>query len=120
MLKAKLDGLSRDGSDWAAHMRQYYRSQIRRQRLTEARSRGTHTPEQWLEILKRYEFRCVICGCFPDPRPCKDHIVPIYQGGSDGPDNLQPACRECNTAKGPDSFNWRRYRDAHGFGDVAR
>jgi len=51
----------------------------------------------------------------PVGRPCKDHIVPIYRGGSDGLENLQPLCRECNTQKGPEVFNWAAYRDAHGF-----
>jgi 5-methylcytosine-specific restriction endonuclease McrA len=29
----------------------------------------------------------------------RDHIVPLEQGGSNDHSNLQPACRECNSAK---------------------
>lgn len=117
-LKAKLDEMVRDGSDWGRSMRKRYAARIRAQRLAEARERGTHTPEQWNEILERYDYRCVQCGCEPVGRPCKDHIVPIYQGGSDAVENLQPLCRECNTGKGPDNFNWAAYRDEHGFSDA--
>ena len=118
-LKEKLrDPMFNDGSGWAEHHRSWLHKQIRSQRLSEARAKGTHTPEQWLEILQRYDYRCVRCGCTPEGRPCKDHITPIYQGGSDGVGNLQPLCSQCNTAKGPDSFNWAAYRDEHGFEDA--
>lgn len=44
-----------------------------------------------------------------------DHIIPWSRGGSDEPDNLAPACRDCNAAK----FNmtpeeWRAEREASG------
>lgn len=116
-LKEKLASLSLDSSDWAARHRKWLQSQIRAQRLQEARTRGTHTKAEWTEILERFEFRCVRCGCKPDPRPCKDHIIPICVGGSDASSNLQPMCRECNTSKGLDVFNWAEYRLEHGFDD---
>ncbi len=53
---------------------------------------------------------CVRCG---DHGQTKDHIVPIYQGGSDGLDNLQPLCLRCNAAKGPEAID-------HRLPDVAR
>lgn len=114
-LKEQLNELIGDGSDWAKRHRKWLQKRIRSQRLSEARERGTHTPEEWQQILERFDFRCVRCGCMPDPRPCKDHITPIYLGGSDASSNLQPLCRECNTAKGPDTFNWAEYRDEIGF-----
>lgn len=116
-IKRQLAALPRDGSQWAAYMARYYRAQIRSARLREARRKGVHTEADWNAILVRYGFRCVICGCRPEGRPCKDHIVPIYLGGSDAADNLQPLCRQCNTAKGSDDFNWARYRDEFGFSD---
>jgi hypothetical protein len=90
-------------------------TRLRTERLAAARAKGTHTAEQWHGLLEQYAFRCVQCGCRPLPRPCKDHILPIYRGGSDAIDNLQPLCRECNSSKGPDSFNWAAHRDVHGF-----
>lgn len=29
----------------------------------------------------------------------RDHIVPVSAGGTNQPSNLQPSCRECNSAK---------------------
>ena len=76
----------------------------RAERLKAAREKGTHTKEQWATLLDEFNHCCVCCGS--DIQVQKDHIIPIYQGGSDGIDNLQPLCRKCNCAKGPDSTNW--------------
>lgn len=92
-------------------------SQIRKIRLAAARAKGTHTPAQWLGLVSAFGCRCVMCGAVMDPWDVqKDHIIPIYQGGSDGIENVQPLCRPCNTSKGPDTFNWVEYRMGHGFG----
>lgn len=109
-----LDCLREHGA-WARRVCKRVQHQIRSQRLVEARARGTHTNDEWQVILERFAFRCVRCGCCPEPRPCKNHIVPISIGGSDAKENLQPLCRECNTSKGNDTFNWSAYRDEFGF-----
>jgi len=87
---------------------------IRRTRLAFARSLGTHTPEQWEWLKAFFDHRCVRCGR-SGYHLDKDHIVPIYQGGSDGFNNLQPLCAWCNAAKGPENFNWVLYRLVHCF-----
>ena len=51
--------------------------------------------------------RCVRCGNETDGGPCKDHILPIYQGGSDAIENLQPMCRSCNSAKTSEAVDYR-------------
>lgn len=76
----------------------------RSERLAEARKKGTHTAEEWKEMLSFFG-ECVKCGS--KERLCKDHIVPLYQGGSDGIDNLEPLCMSCNSAKGPDDTDYR-------------
>lgn len=90
---------------------------LRLERLKASRAKGTHTKQQWLGILKEFDYRCVCCGCTPVGRPTKDHIVPILDGGSDAIDNLQPLCRECNSDKKADSFNWAEYRRKNGWGE---
>ena len=37
----------------------------------------------------------------------KDHIIPLYQDGSDGLDNLQPMCALCNSSKSAEKIDYR-------------
>lgn len=80
-------------------------SRRRRRRLERAREKGTHTGEQWESLCEWAGGCCVRCGDCRYPVE-KDHIKPLYQGGSDAIDNLQPLCARCNASKGPESINW--------------
>ena len=79
--------------------------------MTEAREKGRHSKEEWASLLEICGNVCVKCG---RPDVVKDHITPIYAGGSDAIDNLQPLCVPCNGGKGPDSTDYRPdgWRDA--------
>lgn len=77
----------------------------RSERLANARSIARHTKDQWQAMLEFCGFSCVACGSRDDI--VKDHIKPIYAGGSDGIENLQPMCRRCNASKGPDDADLR-------------
>jgi uncharacterized protein YdaU (DUF1376 family) len=79
----------------------------RSQRLAAARQLGTHTADEWEALIEVCGGVCVRCGGKPHPEPVKDHITPIYQGGSDAIANLQPLCRSCNSSKGPDCTDHR-------------
>lgn len=77
---------------------------------------STHThPIVWQEIAEKYRMRCAICGELVDPEdkwmkngrmcygrkyPTVDHIVPLRLGGADVLENVQLACKQCNSAKG--------------------
>lgn len=73
----------------------------RQDRLTIARLKGTHTKIEW-KVLHDIFDRCLCCGIpysgLFGGRATKDHIEPIYSGGCDCVANLQPVCRECNSA----------------------
>jgi hypothetical protein len=46
--------------------------------------------------------RCHYCGKdLLDAEATVDHKDPIIRGGTDRPENKVPACRSCNSAKGP-------------------
>jgi Homing endonuclease associated repeat/HNH endonuclease len=49
-------------------------------------------------VLKRDNYRCVLCGVSAVPLEV-DHIVPAARGGSDRLDNLQTLCVPCNRGK---------------------
>jgi 5-methylcytosine-specific restriction endonuclease McrA len=83
-------------------------------RLREARERGTHTPEQWEEMKRRYKQRCLRCKRRTDGRTLrltKDHIVPLCEGGDDSITNIQPLCPRCNGKKGRKRIDYRPRRD---------
>ena len=73
--------------------------------LAAANLKGTHTATQWSRLAKKYKGYCVRCLKISSKIE-KDHIVPIYQGGSNSIDNLQPICKRCNCQKGPENINW--------------
>lgn len=77
-------------------------------RLAAARAKGTHTKIEW-ELLKHIcGDMCVSCkGESGLLNIEKDHIIPIYQGGSDSIENIQPSCAKCNASKGADRTDHR-------------
>lgn len=92
-------------------------ARLRKERILEAKEKATHTKEEWESLVVEFSGSCVSCGSVENIQ--KDHITPIYQGGSDGLENIQPLCRRCNASKGSDSFNWVVYRRANPFGSEA-
>ena len=51
-------------------------------------------------ILKRDNFRCVLCGSdASDTRLEIDHIIPVTNGGSNDLKNLRTLCVACNRGK---------------------
>lgn len=86
----------------------------RAERLRAAREKATHTKAEWIEMVEFFEHTCA--RCFGESGLMyveKDHITPLYQGGSDGIENLQPLCARCNTSKGADNTDLRPQLAAH-------
>jgi 5-methylcytosine-specific restriction endonuclease McrA len=83
-------------------------SKIRSQRMAIARSKGKHTQIEWHDMKQYFKNTCA--KCFGNTRLThveKDHIIPIYLGGSDSIKNIQPLCAHCNSSKGPECFDYR-------------
>jgi len=85
--------------------REQKNAELRRLRMKDAKERGSHTQEEWVALASLCGEACVRCGSTEKIQ--KDHIVPIYQGGDDSIENLQPLCRTCNSAKGPENIDHR-------------
>ncbi|MBE3040307.1 MAG: HNH endonuclease [Chloroflexi bacterium] len=75
----------------------------RNERIKIAKSKGSHTEKEWLILVDFCGNKCVRCGASVNDlyggKLCKDHIIPICLGGNDSIKNIQPVCRNCNTAK---------------------
>lgn len=87
---------------------------LRRERITAARAQGRHTRAEWDALVAEFGGRCVRCGN-KSARLQRDHIIPIYQGGSDAISNIQPLCPKCNCAKGSEATDWAAIRRKKGF-----
>lgn len=76
--------------------------------MSNAKSISDHTREEWLEMLDFFEHTCVKClGESGLINVEKDHIIPLYLGGSNGLDNIQPLCAKCNSSKGAETLDFR-------------
>lgn len=60
---------------------------------------GTHTYQEWLDLIERFGGRCAYCGA-RTKRLTRDHIVPLKMGGGNAIANILPACPPCNARKG--------------------
>lgn len=72
-----------------------------KRRVREREIINTLTSEEWINILKQHDFKCVYCGKklsdFFDTT--RDHIIPISKGGHNIKENVVPSCRSCNAKK---------------------
>jgi hypothetical protein len=56
------------------------------------------------EVLRRDGHACRYCGgAAPDVVLTVDHVTPVALGGSDKPENLVAACKDCNAGKSSSS-----------------
>lgn len=104
----KQSKLSVSGAEGAAakwNSSQSLGKMARSERLAKARQLARHSPDEWQALKEALGRSCSKCGLAEDI--VKDHIVPVYQGGSDGIENIQPMCRKCNASKGPDTTDYR-------------
>ena len=86
---------------------------LRYMRVRVARLAGTHSKKEWLALCTEAAGRCVKCE---RTRPLtRDHILPIWMGGSDTIGNIQPLCRSCNSGKTDCTFNWIQFRRIYGW-----
>lgn len=78
---------------------------MRSARLREARQKGTHTEAEWLSLVQVANGICPRCQKQTNHFD-KDHVISVYQGGSDSIGNIQPLCAKCNASKGPEMIDF--------------
>ena len=66
----------------------------------------SYEPYNRLEIFEEEDYRCHICHQQFETKDLEvDHVVPLWQNGSNKRDNLSTSCRTCNRQKGVERIN---------------
>jgi 5-methylcytosine-specific restriction endonuclease McrA len=80
----------------------------RARRVRRAGGGGSHSEAEWKALKERYDHTCLRCGKQePAIELTRDHVIPVFNGGSDDIANIQPLCRACNSAKGTQTIDYR-------------
>jgi hypothetical protein len=58
-----------------------------------------------MAVFQRYGKKCLKCS--REHNICLDHVIPVYLGGENSLDNLQPLCKPCNSEKGATTVDYR-------------
>lgn len=66
-------------------------------RVRRRNAEGSFNIKDWIEILKKNDYSCVLCGI--KGMMTIDHIIPLSKEGTNYPENIQPLCRSCNCKK---------------------
>lgn len=74
------------------------RARSRQRWALEKGAEGVCTAADWVEVLAFYGGWCLCCSS--EDEVTQDHVIPLTLGGTHWPDNLQPLCKTCNSAKG--------------------
>jgi 5-methylcytosine-specific restriction endonuclease McrA len=83
---------------YQGHKREAY-IRLRNYQLRKRGAGGSHTLEEWLDLIEKYRHCCIYCGNRFEKLE-RDHIIPISKGGTDYITNIVPCCRVCNAKKG--------------------
>lgn len=84
----------------------YMRQAAQRRKVAE----GITTEKQWKRLVDYYcpDGRCLKCKekfvrDITTRKLTQDHVIPLNQGGTHWPSNMQPLCYACNSSKGDHS-----------------
>jgi 5-methylcytosine-specific restriction endonuclease McrA len=104
---ARIRPLRANGWNGPAIAASVSRGQVERYRR-QVSAPGSHTPEEWAELIQKYGNRCLRCSASGEEvQLTRDHIVPLFGGGTNNIGNLQPLCRRCNSWKGAQDIDFR-------------
>lgn len=76
-----------------------------RRRARLANAEGFFTEEEWADLCRKYEYKCLCC-C-NKRKLTVDHVIPLIVGGTNYISNIQPLCKPCNSKKGTKYIDYR-------------
>ena len=104
-----------------AQRRIYSQTAAANRKERELQAKGSFTNADIAEIWQLQGGECYFCSIALKPPSEKqpfhiDHLIPLYQGGSEWPDNLALLCQRCNNVKYTKSVKefWRLCETLHG------
>lgn len=66
----------------------------------------TNKKEVKQQVFELHGSKCLRCDS--DINISIDHIIPVFHGGTNHIDNLQPLCKSCNSSKGTKTIDYRK------------
>ncbi len=77
-------------------------NKTRKEKIQKRTNRSANLRQRF-RVMKRDNFKCVLCGATPAKNPeCElhiDHIIPWSHGGETTEDNLRTLCSQCNLGR---------------------
>jgi len=85
---------------WAKRNKRKVTYRVSQYRARKMGALGSHTFAEWMARVEFHQWRCIYCRVTLTPSTLtKDHIIPLFRGGTNYVVNLVPACKSCNSAK---------------------
>jgi len=87
-----------------ANNKRYYKERTLRRII----NGGTFTKREFEDLKKKYNHMCLCCKKQePFVKLSADHIIPLFVGGRDDIENIQPLCLACNKRKHTKTIDYR-------------
>lgn len=100
--------LIKKSRQWAIDNPVKRKLQHQARRALKRNAAGSFTQEQWEDIKRHKDYRCLRCGeQEPYVKLTVDHIKPLIKGGTNYAWNIQPLCFSCNAIKGVKEEDYR-------------
>jgi 5-methylcytosine-specific restriction endonuclease McrA len=94
------DKISEKDRKWRTENPDKHAAKERNRRSRKRLAEGLHTADDVKGLHDQQKGKCACCGVKLGNRYHVDHIVPLFRGGTNWPNNLQLLCAPCNLSKG--------------------
>jgi 5-methylcytosine-specific restriction endonuclease McrA len=96
--------------NWVERNRDRVRESKRKTKLRRKSVIGSHTLDEWQKLVDIFDGMCISCMSTDYKGSLNvDHIIPIFRGGTDCIENIQPLCRSCNSKKRTNIIDYRNH-----------